>query len=84
MIPQGKEWRAKTSPEAEAVKPQEEVVNPPKAVKSADQAVKPGSPETPPNFASSVPMACDDKLSSLPATGGARKNLEVGRFLARY
>jgi hypothetical protein len=61
MVPQGKKWRAKMTPLAEAVKPPEE------AVKPADQAVKPGSPETPLNFASSVPMHCDDKLSSIPA-----------------
>jgi hypothetical protein len=53
MVPQGKEWRAKTAPQAEAVKP-------------VGQAVRPGSPETPLSFASSVPMACNDKLLSVP------------------
>jgi hypothetical protein len=47
------------TPQAEAVKPLEE------AVKPADKAIRPGSPETPLSFASSVPMACDDKLSSV-------------------
>jgi hypothetical protein len=59
MVPQGKEWRAKTTPQAETVKP-------PEAVKPVGQAVRPGSPEMPLSFASSVPMACDDKLSSVP------------------
>jgi hypothetical protein len=67
MVPQGKEWRAKTTPQAEAVKPPEETVKPPEAVKPVGQAVRPGSPETPLSFASSVPMACDDELSSVPA-----------------
>jgi hypothetical protein len=66
MVPQGKEWRAKTTPQAEAVKPLEDAVEPPEAVKLVDQAVRPGLPETPLCFASSVPMACDDKLSSVP------------------
>jgi hypothetical protein len=60
MVPQGKEWRAKKVPQTKAVKPPEGVVQP------ADQAVRPGSPEAPPNFAPSVPMACNDKLSSVP------------------
>ena len=47
--------------------PPEEAVKPPRAVKPADQAVRPDTPDTPPGFASSVPMACDDKLSSVPA-----------------
>jgi hypothetical protein len=58
--------RAKTTPQAEAVKPPEEAVKPLEAVKLADQAVRPGSPEMSPGFTSSVPMACDDKLSSIP------------------
>jgi hypothetical protein len=67
MVPQGKEWRAKTTPQAEAVKPPEEAVKPLEAVKPADQEVRPGSPEMPLSFASSVPMTCDDKLSPVPA-----------------
>jgi hypothetical protein len=67
MVPQGKEWRAKTTPQAEAVKPPEETVKPPEAVKPADPAVRPGSPEMSPGFTSSVLMACDDKLLSVPA-----------------
>jgi hypothetical protein len=63
MVPQGKEWRAKTTPQAEAVKPPEETVKPLEAVKPADQAVRLGSPEMSPGFTSSVLMACDDKLS---------------------
>jgi hypothetical protein len=48
------------TPQEEAVKLPEEVVKPPKAV-------RPGSPETPLGFDSSIPMACDDKLSLVPA-----------------
>jgi hypothetical protein len=66
MVPQGKEWRAKTTPKAEAVKPLEDAVEPPEAVKPVDQAVRPGSPETSLCFTSSVPMACDDKLLLVP------------------
>jgi hypothetical protein len=52
------EWRAKTTPQAEAVKPPEVAVKPP-------EVVIPSSPETPPDFTSSVPVTCDDKLSSI-------------------
>jgi hypothetical protein len=67
MVLQGKECRAKTTPQAEPVKPPEETVKPPEAVKPADQAVRPGSPEMSPDFTSSVPIACDDKLLLAPA-----------------
>jgi hypothetical protein len=67
MVPQGKEWRAKTTPQVEAVKPPEETVKSPEAVKPVGQTVRPGSPEMPLSFTSSVPMARDDKLSSVPA-----------------
>jgi hypothetical protein len=66
MVPQWKEWRAKTTPQAKAVKPLEDVVEPPEVIKPVDQAVISGSPEMPLSFASSVPMACDDKLLSVP------------------
>jgi hypothetical protein len=66
MVPQKKEWRPKTTPQAEAVEPPEEVVKLHEAVKLADKAVRPSSPETLLSFASSVPMACDDKLSLVP------------------
>jgi hypothetical protein len=68
MVPQGKEWRVKTAPQTEAVKPPEGAVEPPEVVRSASQAVRPGSPEMPPGFASSIPMACDDKGSSIPTS----------------
>jgi hypothetical protein len=55
MVPQGKEWRAKTTPQEEAVKPLEETVKPHEAVKPVGQTVRLGSPETPLSFASSVP-----------------------------
>jgi hypothetical protein len=55
MVPQGKEWRAKTTPQAKVVKP-------PEAVKPVDQAVRPGSPETPCNDKLlSVPTLEDDE-----------------------
>jgi hypothetical protein len=66
MVPQGKEWRAKITPQAEAVKQPVETVEPPVAVKPVDQAVRPGSPKTPLSFSSSVPIVCDDKLLSVP------------------
>jgi hypothetical protein len=67
MVLQGKEWRAKTTPQAEAVKPPEETVKLPEAIKPADQAVRPGSPEMSPGFTSLVLMTSDDKLLSVPA-----------------
>jgi hypothetical protein len=36
IVLQGKEWRAKTTPQAGAVKPPEVAVKPPEAVKPAD------------------------------------------------
>jgi hypothetical protein len=65
MVPQGKEWRVKEATQAGAVKPPEGAVQPPGVVRPSDQAVRPGSPETPPGFASSIPMVCDDKVSSV-------------------
>jgi hypothetical protein len=88
MVPQSKEWRVKMAPQTETVKPLEGAVQPLEAVRPADQAVRPGSPETPLGFASSVPMACDDKVSSVPtlendeelvdySSSPERMNLEV-------
>jgi hypothetical protein len=65
MVPQAKEWRVKAATQTGAVKPPEGAVQPPGAVRPGDQAVKPGSPKTPPGFASSIPMGCDDKVSSV-------------------
>jgi hypothetical protein len=67
MVPQGKEWRAKMTLQAEAIKSPGEAVKPHEVVKPADKAVRPGSPETPLSFASLVPISCDDKFSSVPA-----------------
>jgi hypothetical protein len=83
VVPQGKEWRTKTAPQAEAVKPPEDVVEPPQAVKPVNQAVRPGSPETPLNFSSSVPMACDDKLSSVPALEDDEQLIDYSSFPKR-
>jgi hypothetical protein len=47
MVPQGKEWRVKTTLQAEAVKPPEGAVEPPGAVRLGDQAVRPGSSKRP-------------------------------------
>jgi hypothetical protein len=65
MVPQGKEWRVKAATQPGAVTPPEGAVQPPGAVKLGDQAVRPGSPETLPSCASSIPMVCDDKVSSV-------------------
>jgi hypothetical protein len=65
MVPQGKEWRVKVATQPGAVTPPEGAVQPPEAVRPGDQAVRPGSPETPPGFVSSIPMVCDDKVSSV-------------------
>jgi hypothetical protein len=65
MVPQGKEWRVKAATQTGAVKPPDGAVQPPGAVRPGDQAVRPGSPEMPPSFASSIPMVCDDKVSSV-------------------
>jgi hypothetical protein len=65
MVPQGKEWRVKAATQIGAVKPPEGAVQPPGAVRPGDQAVGPGSLETPPDFASLIPMVCDDKVSSV-------------------
>jgi hypothetical protein len=65
MVPQGKEWRVKTTLQTKAVKPLVGVVQPPGAVRPGDQAVRPGFPETPPSFASLVPMVCDDNILSV-------------------
>jgi hypothetical protein len=59
MVPQAKEWRVNAATQTGAVKP------PKGAVRPGDQAVKPGSPKMPPGFSSSIPMVCDDKVSSV-------------------
>jgi hypothetical protein len=64
MVPRGKEWRVKVATQPGAVTPPEGAVQPPGAVQPGDQAVRPWSAETPPGFASSIPMVCDDKVSS--------------------
>jgi hypothetical protein len=64
MVPQGKEWRVKTTLQAEVVKPPEGAVEPPGAVRLGDQAVRPGSSKMP-GLVSSIPMVCDDKVSSI-------------------
>jgi hypothetical protein len=65
MVPRGKEWRVKAATQRGAVTPPEGAVQSPEAVKPGDQAVRLGSPVTPPGFASSIPMGCDDKVSSV-------------------
>jgi hypothetical protein len=45
---------------------QTEVVKPPEGAVQPPEAVRPGSPETPLSFVSSVPVICDDKVSSIP------------------
>jgi hypothetical protein len=63
MVPQGKEWRVKTTLQTEAVKPPEGAVQPLGAVRPGDQAVRSESPETLPGFVALIPMVCDDKVS---------------------
>jgi hypothetical protein len=65
MVLQGKEWRVKAATQTGVVTRPEGAVQPPEAVIPGDQAIRPGSPETPPGFASSIPMVCDDKVSSV-------------------
>jgi hypothetical protein len=63
MVPEGKEWRIKTSSEPAPVRPVEE------SVKQVTPVVdgQTDDPETPPGFSSSVPMVCDEKSTSDPA-----------------
>jgi hypothetical protein len=68
MVPQGKEWRVKIVTQTEAVKPLKGAVQPPKAVRPGDQVVRQGSPKTPLGFVSLIPMAFDDKGSSVPTS----------------
>jgi hypothetical protein len=70
MVPQGKEWRGKAATQTGVVKPPEGAVQPLGAVRPGDQAVRPGSLETPPGFSSSIPMVCDDKVSSVHTPEG--------------
>jgi hypothetical protein len=67
MVPQGKEWRVKTSTEPAPVRPVEELVRPVTPVRLVDVDGQTDDPETPPGFSSSVPMFCDDKTTSDPA-----------------
>jgi hypothetical protein len=83
MVPQGKEWRVKTATQIEAVKPPEGAVQPPGAVRPGDQAVRPGSPEMPPGFASSIPMACDNKGSSVHTPEDDKQHVNYNSSLER-
>jgi hypothetical protein len=67
MVPQGKEWRVKTSSELAPVRPVEELVRPVTPVRPVDVGGQTDDLETPPGFSSSVPMVCDDKTTSDPA-----------------
>jgi hypothetical protein len=60
MVPQGKEWRVKTSSEPAPVRPVKESVRP------VDVDGQTDDPETLPGFSSSVPMVCNDKSTSDP------------------
>jgi hypothetical protein len=61
MVPQGKEWRVKTSSELAPVRSVEESVRPVVVNGQTDDL------EMPLGFSSSVPMVCDDKTASDPA-----------------
>jgi hypothetical protein len=52
-------------------------------VRLADQAVRLGSPETPLNFASLVPKACDDKVSSVPTLDDNKELVDYSSSLER-
>jgi hypothetical protein len=67
MVPQGKEWRVKTSSEPTPVIPVEESVRPITPVRPVDVDGQANDPESPHGFSSSVPMVCDDKSASDPA-----------------
>jgi hypothetical protein len=67
MVPQGKEWRVKTSSEPAPVRPVEELVRLVTPVRPVDIDGQTDDPETPPDFSSLVPMVCDDKSASDPA-----------------
>jgi hypothetical protein len=67
MVPQGKEWRVKTSFEPASVRPVEELVRPVTPVRLVDVDGQTDDPETLPGFPSSVPIVCDDKSASDPA-----------------
>jgi hypothetical protein len=67
MVPQGKEWRVKTSFEPAPVRPVEESVRLVTPVRPVDIYGQTDDTEMPPGFSSSVPMVCDDKSASDPA-----------------
>jgi hypothetical protein len=68
MVPQRKEWRVKTSSELAPVKPVKESVRPVTPVRPVDVDGQTDDPETPLGFSSSVPIVCDDKSTSDPAS----------------
>jgi hypothetical protein len=63
MVPQGNEWRVKTSSEPAPVQPVEESVRPVRPVNVDGQT---DDPKMPPGFSSSDPMVCDDKSALDP------------------
>jgi hypothetical protein len=67
IIPQGKEWRVKTSSTPAPVRPVKESIKLVTPVRLVDVDGQIDDPETPPGFSSSVPMVCDDKSTSNPA-----------------
>jgi hypothetical protein len=78
MVPQGKEWRVKTSSEPAPVRPVEESVRPVALVKPVDVDGKTDDLEMPPGFSSSIPMVCDDKSTSDPAPEDDDELVEFG------
>jgi hypothetical protein len=67
MVPQGKEWRIKTSSQSAPVRPVEESVRPVTPVRPVDVDGQTDDAETSPGFSSLVPMVCDDRSASDPA-----------------
>jgi hypothetical protein len=64
MVPQGKEWRVKTSSAPAPVRPVEELVRPVTPVRPVDVDGQTDESEMPPDFSCLVPMVCNDKSTS--------------------
>jgi hypothetical protein len=64
MVPQGKEWRDKTSSEPAPIRAVEESVRPVTPVRPVDVDGQTDDLEMPPGFSSSVPMVYDDNSTS--------------------
>jgi hypothetical protein len=66
MVPQGKEWRIKTSSQPAPVRPVDGSVRPVTPVRSVEVDGQTDDPEMPLGFSSSVTMVCDDTSDPAP------------------